>query len=329
VQTPSGPGTAGGAETRGWVWIERLIECVARCGMLGCAALLMVRGRYVRQVEDVRGLRSAPLLAPLLQQLREHGDEPVLPAAAADPRAASVMTIHRAQGLEVRCMPPAATACLTPPAQFDTVVLVSAVDRKLPGFFRLPEFTVPTELVPHALQTREQQIEARTAVRALVIKRGGGTDERRTQSERRLAYVAMTRARRRFVFTSADPSAPSRFVGEALGHHTTVVPEQPDPRRTARTCSSCSSRAAPLKQRPGARGRDAADIGGGSRPALPSSCSGSSSSSGGLGAAAAVVLAHRYVHGVPAAVPVPLRAGHAKHGVCCAGEPRVRRHRER
>src|SRR5438552_14090504 len=47
--------------------------------------------------------------------------------------------------------------------------------------------------------------------------------ERHIAEERRLAYVAMTRAKDAFYFTSAidygfqRPSRPSRFIGEALG----------------------------------------------------------------------------------------------------------------
>lgn len=37
-------------------------------------------------------------------------------------------------------------------------------------------------------------------------------------------YEALTRARHRFLFTTAQPLKPSRFIAEALGYASTVVP---------------------------------------------------------------------------------------------------------
>lgn len=57
---------------------------------------------YIERVERGSGLTSATLLLPRLLQLREHGEDPVLLDTDFDPRAVNVMTIHRAQGMEVR-----------------------------------------------------------------------------------------------------------------------------------------------------------------------------------------------------------------------------------
>jgi DNA helicase-2/ATP-dependent DNA helicase PcrA len=96
----------------------------------------------------------------------------------------NVLTIHKAKGLE-----------------FGVVFLVVATEERLPGGLRQPALVLPTALSKTPALTRERHVA----------------------EERRLAYVAMTRAKDSFFFTSATDYGgmrgyrPSRFIGEALG----------------------------------------------------------------------------------------------------------------
>jgi superfamily I DNA/RNA helicase/CRISPR/Cas system-associated exonuclease Cas4 (RecB family) len=96
-----------------------------------------------------------------------------------------IMSIHRSKGLE-----------------FDTVYLYGCVDHKLPGTNRQPALRVPEDLGKlSSTSTRNEHVD----------------------EERRLVYVALTRARSRFFFTSAADygqrrkTKPSRFIAETLG----------------------------------------------------------------------------------------------------------------
>src|SRR5438128_12246942 len=79
--------------------------------------------------------------------------------------------------------------------------LAPATDERLPGQARLDPFRLPDALARTPPPDRERHIA----------------------EERRLAYVAMTRAKDTFYFTSAidygyqRAARPSRFIGEALG----------------------------------------------------------------------------------------------------------------
>jgi DNA helicase-2/ATP-dependent DNA helicase PcrA len=96
----------------------------------------------------------------------------------------NVLTIHKAKGLE-----------------FGVVFLVVATDERLPGRPRAPELPLPEGLARTPAPSRDRHVA----------------------EERRLAYVAMTRAKDQFFFTSATDYGgtrghrPSRFIGEALG----------------------------------------------------------------------------------------------------------------
>ena len=98
-----------------------------------------------------------------------------------DPVAVQLMTIHQAKGLE-----------------FEAVFLPALVEGKLPQPRRRDRFALPSQVLEPAVRGREDQVA----------------------EERRLCYVAATRARRRLYLSWADRYdggrewAPSRFLAE-------------------------------------------------------------------------------------------------------------------
>jgi len=133
---------------------------------------------------------------PHLELLREAGDDPAAADYEQSEHAVNVLTIHKAKGLE-----------------FAVVFLVNATDERLPGRLQHADLPLPAELA-----------------KSLPLDHDGHIAE-----ERRLVYVAMTRAKEEFIFTSASDyggqrmQRPSRFVGEALGRK----PDQIHPRSAA------------------------------------------------------------------------------------------------
>jgi DNA helicase-2/ATP-dependent DNA helicase PcrA len=125
----------------------------------------------------------APFVARHLQTLIEAGDDP--PTADIDPDAdaVSVLTVHKAKGLE-----------------FPVVYLVGLVAGRFPATDRGEPLPLPVELVRETLPTGDFAL----------------------QEERRLFYVGMTRARDELVLTHAAdygggrPRRVSPFVLEAL-----------------------------------------------------------------------------------------------------------------
>src|SRR3989442_3652858 len=155
------------------------------------SALVEEQGRnvakFLRLVQSAgRALATdrASFFVPHLELLREAGDDPVAADFEASREQGNVLTVHKAKGLE-----------------FGMGFLVHATDERLPGQARLDPFPLPDALARTPPPDRERHIA----------------------EERRLAYVAMTRAKDAFYFTSAidygyqRPSRPSRFIGEALG----------------------------------------------------------------------------------------------------------------
>jgi DNA helicase-2/ATP-dependent DNA helicase PcrA len=126
----------------------------------------------------------ASFFVPYLELLREAGDDPVAADFEASAERVNILSIHKAKGLE-----------------FAVVFLVHATDERLPGASRPDELPLPDALLKSPPRTRESHIA----------------------EERRLAYVAMTRAKDSFYFTNAVDYGglrafrPSRFIGEALG----------------------------------------------------------------------------------------------------------------
>jgi DNA helicase-2/ATP-dependent DNA helicase PcrA len=137
-------------------------------------------------VED-DSLRS---FARYLDLLGEVGDNPATSEADLDEDAVSVLTVHKAKGLE-----------------FGTVFLTGLVEDRFPGRERRERIPVPDGLLKEALPGRENYL----------------------QEERRLFYVAMTRARRALYLTWARDHGLKRlkkvspFVLEALD-----IPKMPE-----------------------------------------------------------------------------------------------------
>ncbi len=125
---------------------------------------------------------TARFLAHVRMQL-ETGDSGFLPAdPEAGPELVRVMTAHAAKGLE-----------------FANVFIVNLVDRRFPTSERRDAIPVPEPFIKEHLPQGDAHL----------------------QEERRLFYVALTRARDRLFLTSADDyggsraKKPSRFLGEA------------------------------------------------------------------------------------------------------------------
>jgi DNA helicase-2/ATP-dependent DNA helicase PcrA len=133
-----------------------------------------------------------------LELLREAGDDPAVAEADLDEDAVHVLTVHKAKGLE-----------------FPHVFLVGCAESKFPLQRRGDPLALPEALVQEDLS-------------------GGGAGGHLLE-ERRLFYVAMTRARDELILTSAADYGTSRarkvsrFVVEALD----LPSPRPVPRRTS------------------------------------------------------------------------------------------------
>ncbi|HEV2011994.1 MAG TPA: ATP-dependent DNA helicase [Candidatus Limnocylindria bacterium] len=143
--------------------------------------------KFLRLVQSAgKALPSdrASFVVPHLQLLREAGDDPAAADFEQSQTAVNVLSVHKAKGLE-----------------FGIVYLVVATEERLPGSLRLPDLRLPEGLARTPQSDRDRHVA----------------------EERRLAYVAMTRAKDAFYFTSAIDYGgtrghrPSRFIGEALG----------------------------------------------------------------------------------------------------------------
>ncbi|HEY2942817.1 MAG TPA: ATP-dependent DNA helicase, partial [Vicinamibacteria bacterium] len=137
----------------------------------------------VKAYGEVAEHDRVPAFVAHLDLLREAGDDPAVAEADFDQDAVSVLTVHKAKGLE-----------------FPLVFLVSCVEQKFPVKRRPDPLELPPELVEEGL---------------------GGVDAH-LHEERRLFYVGMTRAKEELVLTSAGDYGTarirklSRFVVEAL-----------------------------------------------------------------------------------------------------------------
>ncbi|HEY6957676.1 MAG TPA: ATP-dependent DNA helicase, partial [Candidatus Limnocylindria bacterium] len=140
--------------------------------------------RLVHSAARTLPVDRASFFVPYLELLREAGDDPVAADFEASAERVNILSIHKAKGLE-----------------FGVVFLVHATDERIPGAARSDELPLPDALRKSPAPSRDTHIA----------------------EERRLAYVAMTRAKDAFYFTNAvDYGAtrafrPSRFIGEALG----------------------------------------------------------------------------------------------------------------
>ena len=126
----------------------------------------------------------ASFFVPYLELLREAGDDPVAADFETSAERVNILSIHKAKGLE-----------------FGVVFLVHATDERMPGSSRGDELPLPEALAKSPPVSRETHIG----------------------EERRLTYVAITRAKDSFYFTNAVDYGgtrafrPSRFIGESLG----------------------------------------------------------------------------------------------------------------
>jgi DNA helicase-2/ATP-dependent DNA helicase PcrA len=152
----------------------------------------------VKAYGDVAEHDRVPAFVAHLELLREAGDDPAVAEADLDEDAVHVLTVHKAKGLE-----------------FPHVFLVGCAESKFPLQRRGDPLALPEALVQEDLS-------------------GGGASGHLLE-ERRLFYVAMTRAREELVLTSAADYGTSRarkvsrFVVEAL--------DLPSPRPVSRKTS--------------------------------------------------------------------------------------------
>ena len=150
--------------------------------------------RFFEEIRRFQQLTPTPALhdvVPYLDLLIEAGEDPAAAEADIDASAVSVLTIHKAKGLE-----------------FDTVFMVGLVDGKFPSRERREAIELPDELIQEETPVGDVHI----------------------QEERRLFYVGMTRARRKLYLTSARDIGGARqrkvspFVLEALNLPIQAVP---------------------------------------------------------------------------------------------------------
>lgn len=142
--------------------------------------------RYFDLVARVAGLLRYDRVVEFVRYVDDliaAGDDPPVEELDPEADAVQVMTVHKAKGLE-----------------FPVVFLVSCVNQKFPVSDRSDPIELPEALIRDVLPTGDHHL----------------------QEERRLFYVAMTRAKREVYFTSARdyggarPRKVSRFVLEAL-----------------------------------------------------------------------------------------------------------------
>src|SRR5439155_6658337 len=106
----------------------------------------------------------ASFFVPYLELLREAGDDPVAADFETSSDRVNVLSIHKAKGLE-----------------FPVVFLVHCTDERIPGSMRADALPLPEALTKSPPASRDNHIA----------------------EERRLAYVAMTRAKDTFYFSNA------------------------------------------------------------------------------------------------------------------------------
>ena len=154
----------------------------------------------VRRQSDLLPDPRIPFLVPHLRTLAEAGDDPGV-SPGDDPDAVSVLTVHKAKGLEFR-----------------TVFVAGLADGRFPMRARREALVLPGGLDASSdLETTDDLAE-----------------------ERRLCYVAMTRARDELILTSAADTGGRRvhqvspFVAEALDQPPAVVESTRDARALER-----------------------------------------------------------------------------------------------
>ena len=164
----------------------------------------------VRSRSRLLELDRVPFLIQYLEELGEAGDDPSAVDVDPDLDAVSILTIHQAKGLE-----------------FPIVFAPNLVEGRFPARGRAAPLTLAAELggteqvVPEDPRTPDQP---------------NPLDEEALREERRLAYVAITRARTRLYLSAAERAVSgvrarkvSRFVAEALDLSRAQLEESPLP----------------------------------------------------------------------------------------------------
>jgi len=137
----------------------------------------------IMEFREIAELDRVAEFVKYINILKEAGDNPETVNTDADLDAVNILTVHKAKGLEFR-----------------VVFMVSLVDEKFPARRRSEPIELPEELIAESLSGSDQHLA----------------------EERRLFYVAMTRAKEELYFTSAYDYGGKRqrkvspFVLEAL-----------------------------------------------------------------------------------------------------------------
>jgi len=162
----------------------------------------------VRSRSRLLELDRAPFLVRYLEELGEAGDDPSAADVDPDLDAVALLTVHQAKGLE-----------------FPVVFVANMVETRFPARGRPPRLALAAEL------GGSDEIVPRDP-RALVTQTA--LDEEALREERRLAYVALTRAREQLYLTASEratggvrPRKVSRFISEALDLARTQLEETP------------------------------------------------------------------------------------------------------
>jgi DNA helicase-2/ATP-dependent DNA helicase PcrA len=170
-------------------YLKRLVEAATLEAELKIKNLRLFFEK-IRSFSDVVEDDSLRSFAGHLDLLLEVGDNPATAEAELEEDAVSVLTVHKAKGLE-----------------FDVVFMASLIADRFPGRARRERIPVPDEILKEELPLQASAV----------------------QEERRLFYVAMTRAKRHLYLTWARDYGLRRlkkvspFVLEALD-----IPELPD-----------------------------------------------------------------------------------------------------
>lgn len=151
----------------------------------------------VRSRSRLLELDRAPFLVRYLEELGEAGDDPSAADVDPDLDAVALLTVHQAKGLE-----------------FPVVFVANMVETRFPARGRPPRLALAAELggSDEIVPRDPRAPEAPTTL-----------DEEALREERRLAYVALTRAREQLYLTASEratggvrPRKVSRFISEAL-----------------------------------------------------------------------------------------------------------------
>ncbi len=121
----------------------------------------------VEKFEDNNYDITLPHFLEYIELILESGDQGALATEEQDPDTVKIMTIHSAKGLE-----------------FQYVFVVNMVDKKFPVIGKSDPIEIPVDLI------KEKEVI--------------GDGDPHLEEERRLFYVAMTRAKKGLVFTSSD-----------------------------------------------------------------------------------------------------------------------------